>query len=85
MKKLFALACLALCGCSTVAKLPPNSCETWTHVTTYGPFFSTHFTAVGASKAADGTLKVENYTGELSVMGIFTNSDTFHDLVIAPK
>ena len=85
MKTLIALACLALCGCSTVAKLPPHSCESWTHVTAYGPFFNTHFTAVNASKSADGTLAIGNYTGEISVMGIFTNSDSFHDLVIKPK
>lgn len=78
------LLTIALTGCTSVSDLPANSAESWTHRTTYGPFFSVGFTVAGASKAPDGTVKVGNYDGGLSVLGIFTNTDTFHDLVVAP-
>lgn len=89
MKTLIALViasiALAFSGCSTaqIAKIPNASFGSWTHDGNYG-VFSTHVEAHGASKAPDGTIHINAYTGNLKVMGGYGPSDTITDLIIIP-
>lgn len=72
-------------GCSTaqIAKIPNASFDSWVHDGKYG-VFTTHVEAHGATKQADGTIKIQAYTGHLNVAGGYGPSDTITNLVIEP-
>ena len=80
---LSALVCLS--GCSIISQLPANSCDTWAHTFSIGPIYAEHFTASGASKTPDGTIHIQNYTGSISYMGVYTMTDTIQGLTVSPK
>ena len=74
MKKLIALACLALCGCSHVgsnlssfvASLPPNTLTDASQTTT-NPLYSHTESVTGMSKAADGTVVITNLKAQVLI------------------
>lgn len=79
--RLLPLALLGLSGCSTLNKIPTNSCESATFSLNVGPFFSQSATLSGVSKSG-GVTHVANFDGKTSYLGVVNTEQTFHDLVV---
>lgn len=75
------LACLFLTGCRS---FPNVEADHWTHDGHYGAF-TTHYQADNIRRLPSGALKVETYTGTVTIMGGYGVSDTITGLVITPK
>ena len=61
----------------------PYTCESASYSLHVGPFFEQDATIAGVSKQADGSAKIGNFTGSTSYLGIFTTTQSFHDLVLS--
>lgn len=81
MKTIAVLALLILSGCSS---FPNVACESWTHEGNYGPV-TTHYDAKNVVRQEDGSLKIEQYTGAVKVLGGYGMTDTVRGLILTPK
>lgn len=84
MKFVFPLLLFLLSGCASLS-LPQNSCDSATVSFNVGPFFSQHATITDAVKQSDGTIRVGNWQGATSYLGVLNFQQEFHNLVVQPS
>ena len=80
---LAATALCALSGClGPHIAIPPGELASWEHIGSFGPWQS-HIVMHGVVKQADGTFRVQDYSGSATWLGIGPH-DVIQGLVINP-
>lgn len=72
---------LAFVGCR---QLPDLQAEHWVHDGHYGPV-ATHYEANQVNPQPDGAVRIDSYTGSITVLGGYGVSDTVKGLVYKPS